>query len=121
LQGEDEPQATLFDLNLPLDESLEEAAQRFTALILNKQSQPLADDTDNDTTDYQTVDNEGPHPKGFAYAKFASQRGVSYFVKGQKNYAASDEEFDPLRLTTLKPLLPAVLALKPLPGTPLAN
>jgi transposase len=56
LQGEDEPQATLFDLNLPLDESLEEAAQRFTALILNKQSQPLADDTDNDTTDYQTVD-----------------------------------------------------------------
>jgi hypothetical protein len=38
LQGEDEPQATLFDLNLPLDESLEEAAQRFTALILRLQS-----------------------------------------------------------------------------------
>ena len=54
-----EQQAALFDLKQSLDESLEAAAQRYTSLILHKQSQPLAENTadfPNESADYQVVD-----------------------------------------------------------------
>jgi transposase len=59
LHDPSEQQASLFDLKQPLDESLEASAQRYTALILHKQSQPLAADTadfPNESPDYQVVD-----------------------------------------------------------------
>ena len=52
-------QTPLFDLQKPLDESLEAAAQRYTALIIHKQSQPISVGSDDSTTehhDYQMVD-----------------------------------------------------------------
>jgi hypothetical protein len=42
LHAPNEQQASLFDLKQPLDESLEATAQRYTALILHKQSQPIS-------------------------------------------------------------------------------
>jgi transposase len=59
LQAPDGQQADLFDLKQSLDESLEMAAQRYTALILHKQSKPLTSDTANtalEAPDYQMVD-----------------------------------------------------------------
>lgn len=52
-------QTHLFDLQKPLDESLEAAAQRYTALIIHKQSQPISVDSNDSMTehhDYQMVD-----------------------------------------------------------------
>jgi len=52
-------QTHLFDLQKPLDESLEAAAQRYAALIIHKQSQPISIESNDSTTelhDYQMVD-----------------------------------------------------------------
>ena len=40
-----EAQASLFDLDIPLDQYLEAAAQRYFTLILNKQSEPIITDS----------------------------------------------------------------------------
>jgi len=53
------PQQSLFDINEPLDELLEAAAQRYATLMIHKQSQPVTALLENQNTnchDYQTID-----------------------------------------------------------------
>ena len=50
------PQSSLFDNDQPLEELLEIAAQRYAALIIHKQSQPVSSTLNENTTNYQSID-----------------------------------------------------------------
>jgi len=60
-QNQTEQQAELFNLQLELDETLEKAAQRYAALIIHKQSQPVVSDdhqslSAQQSSHFETVD-----------------------------------------------------------------